>query len=57
MGVTPLSGVPMTTRCGDLDPGALLFLLQSGEMDVRQLQAALYEESGLKALTGSSGEM
>lgn len=57
MGVTPLSGVPMTTRCGDLDPGALLFLLQSGEMDVRQLQAALYEESGLKALTGTSGDM
>lgn len=57
MGVTPLSGVPMTTRCSDLDPGALLFLLQSGEMDVRQLQAALYEESGLKALTGSSGDM
>lgn len=57
MGVTPLSGVPMTTRCGDIDPGALLFLLQSGELDAKRLQAVLYEESGLKGLTGTSGDM
>jgi acetate kinase len=57
MGLTPLSGVPMTTRSGDLDPGALLYLLQSGEMDARQLQAMLYEDSGLKALSGTSGDM
>jgi acetate kinase len=57
MGVTPLSGVPMTTRCGDLDPGALLFLLRSGAVDAKQLEALLYEQSGLKGLTGTSGDM
>jgi acetate kinase len=57
MGVTPLSGVPMTTRCGDIDAGALLFLLQRGQLDVEQLQTILYQQSGLKGLTGRSGDM
>lgn len=57
MGVTPLSGVPMTTRCGDLDPGALLFLQQDQSMDAAQLEHMLYAESGLKALAGNSGDM
>lgn len=57
MGVTPLSGLPMTTRCGDLDPGALLYLLQTGEFDAARLQEILYEESGLKGLSGITGNM
>lgn len=57
MGVTPLSGVPMTTRCGDLDPGAVLFLLQSGQVDARRLQEIFYQESGLKAVGGMAGDM
>jgi len=57
MGVTPLGGVPMATRCGDLDPGAILFLLQDGGLDARRLQAILYEESGLRGLSGASGDM
>jgi acetate kinase len=57
MGVTPLSGLPMTSRCGDLDPGALLFLQQHHSMDAARLEHLLYAESGLKALGGSSGDM
>lgn len=57
MGTTPLSGLPMTTRCGDLDPGILLFLQQQHFMDAAQLEHMLYAESGLKALAGSSGDM
>ncbi|MEJ7930194.1 acetate/propionate family kinase [Ramlibacter sp. AN1015] len=57
MGVTPLSGIPMTTRCGDLDPGALLFLQQNQSLDAARLEHLLYAESGLKALAGTSGDM
>jgi len=57
MGVTPLSGLPMATRCGDIDAGALLHLLTSGELDAAGLQEVLYRQSGLKALSGTSGDM
>lgn len=57
MGVTPLSGLPMSTRCGDIDAGALLHLLASGELDAPGLQEVLYRQSGLKALSGTSGDM
>ena len=57
MGVTPLSGLPMATRCGDIDAGALLHLLTSGELDAAGLQEVLYQQSGLKALSGTSGDM
>ncbi len=51
MGLTPLEGVPMVTRSGSLDPGALLYLLRSG-VGVEELDQALNEESGLTALGG-----
>ena len=57
MGVTPLSGLPMTTRCGDLDAGALLFLQGQEPLDAAQLEHLLYADSGLKALAGTSGDM
>lgn len=57
MGVTPVSGLPMTTRCGDLDPGVLLFLQRSQAMEAAHLEHLLYTESGLKALAGGSGDM
>jgi acetate kinase len=51
MGLTPLEGVPMVTRSGSVDPGALLYLLRGGRtMD--ELDHALNEESGLTALGG-----
>jgi acetate kinase len=51
MGLTPLEGVPMVTRSGSIDPGALLYLLRSG-LGVDELDHALNEESGLDALGG-----
>jgi acetate kinase len=51
MGFTPLEGVPMVTRSGSVDPGALLYLLRGG-LAVDELEHALDERSGLKALGG-----
>ncbi len=51
MGLTPLEGVPMVTRSGSLDPGALLYLLRQG-LDADDLDHALNEHSGLDALGG-----
>jgi acetate kinase len=57
MGFTPLEGVPMTTRSGSIDPGALLYLQREHGVDVEGLEHALTFESGLKALSGGSGDM
>ena len=57
MGFSPLEGVPMTTRSGSVDPGALLYLL-SGRRERREtIDHTLNFESGLKALAGGSGTM
>lgn len=56
MGFTPLEGVPMATRAGSVDPGALLYLLRRG-VGREQLDDALEHESGLLALSGISGEV
>lgn len=53
MGMTPLEGLVMGTRAGDLDPGVLLQLLESGEYDRERLARLLNLESGLKGLTGT----
>lgn len=52
MGFTPLEGVPMATRAGSIDPGALLFLLRHG-VSAAELDDALEHESGLAALAGT----
>jgi acetate kinase len=52
MGFTPLEGVPMATRAGSLDPGALLYLLRHG-ISLTELDHALEHESGLTALAGT----
>jgi len=57
MGFSPLEGVPMTTRSGSIDPGALLYLLRERGFDAASLEHALNFESGMKALSGGSGDM
>jgi acetate kinase len=57
MGFSPLAGVPMATRSGSVDPGALLYLLSTRRLDVDGLERGLNFESGLKALGGGSGDM
>lgn len=52
MGFTPLEGVPMATRAGSVDPGALLYLLRHG-VSLEELDRALEHESGLTALAGT----
>ena len=57
MGFTPLDGVPMATRAGSVDPGALVHLLRTGRLTVEELDRALEHESGLLGLSGSSGSV
>ena len=57
MGMTALDGVPMSTRCGAIDPGAILYLLREGGYSVDELEHLLYEQSGLTGLSGISGDM
>jgi acetate kinase len=56
MGLTPLEGVPMATRAGSVDPGALLYLLRHG-LSPDELDRTLEHESGLLGLSGSSGSV
>ncbi|HLT39942.1 MAG TPA: acetate/propionate family kinase [Enhygromyxa sp.] len=57
MGMTPLEGLVMGTRCGDLDPGVILHLLRSGALDVDGLDRLLNHESGLAGLSGVGNDM
>jgi acetate kinase len=57
MGFSTLAGLPMGTRCGDLDPGIILYLLAEKGMAVEHVQRLLYEESGLLGLSGLSRNM
>lgn len=52
MGMTPTEGLVMGTRCGDLDPGAIVHLLRSGEFDAGGLDDLLNRQSGLLGLCG-----
>jgi acetate kinase len=54
MGFTALEGLPMGTRCGRIDPGVLLYLLNGG-MGTDALQRLLYHESGLLGVSGGIG--
>lgn len=54
MGMTPLEGLVMGTRSGDLDPGAFGFLSRELGLSVAQIEDALYREGGLKGLAGTS---
>ena len=57
MGLTPLDGLVMGTRCGSIDPGVLLYLLTHEEMTPDALEHLLYQESGLLGVSGISADM
>ncbi|VVM04922.1 acetate kinase [Methylacidimicrobium cyclopophantes] len=57
MGFTPTSGLVMGTRCGDIDPGIVLYLLRERGLRLTTVARLLSEESGLLALSERSGEM
>lgn len=56
MGLTPLEGVVMGTRCGDIDPAILFYLADKG-YDIKQLNAMCNKQSGLLGISGVSNDM
>lgn len=57
MGFTPVAGVPMSTRSGDLDPGLLWYLARSEGLDARQFNKMVNFESGLLGVSDTSSDM
>ena len=57
MGFSALDGLVMGTRCGSLDPGVILYLLDHENMNSKQISHLLYEESGLFGVSGISDDM
>jgi acetate kinase len=57
MSFTAVDGLPMGTRCGAIDPGVLLYLMDQHGMDARTLEKLLYQESGLLGVSGMSSDV
>ncbi|HSC97884.1 MAG TPA: acetate/propionate family kinase [Casimicrobiaceae bacterium] len=57
MGFTAADGLPMGTRCGNLDPGVVLYLIDSLGMDARAIEKLIYQQSGLLGVSGISSDM
>lgn len=57
MGFTALDGLPMGTRCGSIDAGVLLWLMDEQGMGAREIERLLYQESGLLGVSGLSSDM
>lgn len=57
MGFTALDGLLMGTRCGSLDPGVILYLMQFKHMNHSQIEKLLYQQSGLLGVSGVSNDM
>ena len=57
MGMTPLEGLIMGTRPGDVDPGVILHLIRHGGLDVDEIDRILNKDSGLKGISGQSSDM
>jgi len=57
MGFTAVDGLPMGTRCGNLDPGVVLYLMDELGMDARAIEDLIYKRSGLLGVSGLSSDM
>jgi acetate kinase len=57
MGFTAADGLPMGTRCGNVDPGVILYLMDELKMDARAIEKVIYEQSGLLGMSGISSDM
>jgi acetate kinase len=57
MGFTAADGLPMGTRCGSLDPGVVLYLMDELRMDARAIEKLIYQQSGLLGVSGISSDM
>ena len=56
MGFTPLVGLPMGTRCGDLDPGVMQYLMAKYDMDIDKMLNILNKKSGVQGISGISSD-
>ncbi|MCK9602937.1 MAG: acetate kinase [Candidatus Omnitrophica bacterium] len=57
MGFTPLEGLIMGTRCGDIDPALVTYIMKKKRLDIHQIDEVLNKESGLKGISGISNDM
>jgi acetate kinase len=57
MGFSPLGGLVMATRPGDLDPGLMIWLLRERGLSVDEVEDMLYRDAGLKGVSGLTGDM
>jgi len=52
-----VDGLPMGTRCGSIDPGVILYLMDQRGMDARAIEKLIYNQSGLLGVSGISSDM
>jgi acetate kinase len=57
MGFSAVEGLPMGTRCGSIDPGVLIYLMDNHGLDARALDELIYKRSGLLGVSGISSDM
>jgi acetate kinase len=57
MGFTAVDGLPMGTRCGSMDPGVVLFLMDELALGPREIERLIYHESGLLGMSGVSSDV
>ena len=57
MGFTPLEGLLMGSRCGDIDPAIITYLLETKKMSAQEVDRVLNQESGLRGVSGISNDM
>jgi acetate kinase len=57
MGMTALDGLPMGSRSGAIDPGAITYMMRELRMDATAIEASLYDRAGLKGLSGLTNDV
>jgi len=57
MGFTPLEGLPMGTRCGDIDPSIIFFVAEKARLDLTEINEILNRKSGLLGISGVSNDV
>jgi acetate kinase len=57
MGFTAADGLPMGTRCGSIDPGVIIYLMDELKMNARAIEKLIYQQSGLLGVSGISSDM
>ena len=56
MGFTPLAGIPMGTRCGNIDPEIIPYIMKKENLSIEEIMHKLNKESGFLGITGLSSD-